>query len=469
MGNGITTITLLIALTASFAYINFRWIKLPSTIGIMFMALACSLLLVVVGQFHNPFLHLPVKFLSRVHFESVVMNILLSFLLFAGSIHVDVKKLKREIIPVASFATISVVLSTVIVGILLYAAFKLFGQQLDLIYCLLFGALISPTDPIAALGILKKAGIPSSLEAKITGESLFNDGIGVALFITLLDVATNGTSKFSIGDVTWLIIREAIGGIMWGFVIGYIGFWLLRSINQVPGRSINYTRYCNGGLLSGLSISCFGFAYNGGGRNYNWKQRKSRGFISTKQRLSRKIWELIDEILNAVLFLLIGFEVLVIPFSMSILYIGLIAIVIVLLARFISVLIPTFILSFRLSFEKNMIPILTWGALRGGISVALALLLPDNMHSYEIVPITYIVVIFSILTQGLTIGKLVRQSVKKRKNPPPPPFLLPPPPSSFSPFTLPPPPPSSSHPSLPPYPPFYNSQCSIFNIQNLNE
>ena len=413
MGNGITTITLLIALTASFAYINFRWIKLPSTIGIMFMALACSLLLVVVGQFHNPFLHLPVKFLSRVHFESVVMNILLSFLLFAGSIHVDVKKLKREIITVASFATISVVLSTVIVGILLYAAFKLFGQQLDLIYCLLFGALISPTDPIAALGILKKAGIPSSLEAKITGESLFNDGIGVALFITLLDVATNGTSKFSIGDVTWLIIREAIGGIMWGFVIGYIGFWLLRSIDQyqvevlitlaivMVGYYLAYQFHVSGLLtmvVAGIIIGNKGRA--------EALSAQSKDYLG-------KFWELIDEILNAVLFLLIGFEVLVIPFSMSILYIGLIAIVIVLLARFISVLIPTFILSFRLSFEKNMIPILTWGALRGGISVALALSLPDNMHSYEIVPITYIVVIFSILVQGLTIGKLVRQSLKK--------------------------------------------------------
>lgn len=416
MGNGITTITLLIALTASFSYINFRWIKLPSTIGIMFMALVCSLLLVLLGQFHNPFLHLPVQFLSRIHFESVVMNVLLSFLLFAGSIHIDVKKLKKEMIPVASFATISVVLSTVIVGVLLYLVFKLFGQHLDLIYCLLFGALISPTDPIAALGILKKAGIPSSLEAKITGESLFNDGIGVVVFITLLDVANNGMSNFSFGEVTWLVIREAIGGIVWGFVVGYIGFWLLRSIDQyqvevlitlaivLVGYYLAYQLHVSGLLAMVVAGIIIG----------------NKGRAEALSELSRdylgKFWELIDEILNAILFLLIGFEVLVIPFSLSILYIGLIAILIVLFARFISVLIPTFFLSFRLSFEKNMIPILTWGGLRGGISVALALSLPITMHSNEIVPITYIVVIFSILVQGLTIGKLVKGQRSKVKD-----------------------------------------------------
>jgi CPA1 family monovalent cation:H+ antiporter len=412
MGNGITTITLLIALTASFSYINFRWIKLPSTIGIMFMALVCSLLLVLLGQFHYPFLHLPVKFLSRVHFESIVMNVLLSFLLFAGSVHVDVKKLKKEIITVASFATISVVISTVIVGFLLYGTFKLFGQQLDLIYCLLFGALISPTDPIAALGILKKAGIPSSLESKITGESLFNDGIGVVLFIMLLDIANNGMSNFSLGEVSWLVVREGLGGIAWGFMIGYIGFWLLRSIDQyqvevlitlaivLVGYYLAYQFHVSGLLAMVVA----GIIIGNKGRTEALSEQ-SRDYLG-------KFWELIDEILNAVLFLMIGFEVLLIPFSMNIVYIGLIAIVIVLLARFISVLIPTFFLSFRLSFEKNMISILTWGALRGGISVALALSLPDEMHSNEIVPITYIVVIFSILVQGLTIGKLVKRSIK---------------------------------------------------------
>lgn len=412
MGTGITTITILIALTAAFSYINFRWIRLPSTIGIMIMALACSLLLVVIGQIHSPFLHLPVQVLSKVHFESVLMNIMLSFLLFAGSIHIDVQKLKTEMVPVATFATISVVLSTIIVGMLMYIVFRLFGQHLDLIYCLLFGALISPTDPIATLGILKKAGIPVSLETKIAGESLFNDGIGVVVFVTLLDVASNGMANFSIGEVTWLVIREAIGGIAWGFVIGYIGFWLLRSIDQyqvevlitlavvLVGYYLAYIFHVSGLLTMVVA----GIIIGNKGRSEALSEQ-SRDYLG-------KFWELIDEILNAVLFLLIGFQVLVIPFSMSLLYIGLIAILIVLLARFISVLIPTFILSFRRSFEKNMIAILTWGGLRGGISVALALSLSKEMHSNEIVAITYIVVIFSILIQGLTIGKLARKSLK---------------------------------------------------------
>lgn len=405
--------TLMIVLTAAFSYINSRFIKLPTTIGIMLISLICSLVIVICGTINPVVVEEPIKLINAIDFETLLMRIMLGFLLFAGAIHIDVHKLKKDLVPIVTFSTIGVLLSTIIVGATMYFVFYLFGLIIPFIYCLLFGALISPTDPIAVLGILKGAKIPSSLEIKISGESLFNDGVGVVVFITILEVALAGPANLSIGQVSLLFIKEAGGGIVWGFVLGYAGVYLLHSIDHYQVEVLITLAMVMGGFLLASVLHISGpLAMVVSGIIVGNKGMSEAVSDITKDYL-KKFWELIDEILNAILFLLIGFEVLIFSFHSKIILIGLLAIVVVLMARFISLFMPTFILSFRRSFERNMIPILTWGGLRGGISVALALSLPANMYRNEFVSITYIIVVFSILVQGLTIGKLAKKLTQK--------------------------------------------------------
>ena len=401
-----TIITLLIVFTAAFSYINFRFFTLPPTIGVMIISLVCSILLVATGFFYPPVSEYAVSVIEKIDFEDLLMEAMLSFLLFAGAIHVDLQKLRQERLPIMVMATVGVLLSTAIVGSLMYFLFGLFGLNINFIYCLAFGALISPTDPIAVLGILKKAKIPSTLETKITGESLFNDGIGVVLFLIILEIANIGLDKLSAGDIGLLFAQEAGGGIIWGLILGYGGFLLLRSIDHYQIEVLITLAMVMGGYafanfmhISGpLAMVVAGIITGNRGKQYAMSDL-------TKDYLN-KFWELIDEILNALLFLLIGFEMLVIEVEGHILWIGLITIGIVLFSRWISVLIPISLLSFRRTFMKGTIGMLTWGGLRGGISVALALSLPQTMFRNELLAITYIVVIFSIIVQGLTIGKV---------------------------------------------------------------
>lgn len=401
-------LTLLIVLTAAFSYINFRFIRLPPTVGVMLIALVCSLLIIAVGVFDPAVVETPVRLIGSLDFEHLVMRVMLSFLLFAGAIHIDVDKLKKELVPILTFSTVGVLLSTAIIGVLMYLCFGLFGMNIPFIYCLLFGALISPTDPIAVLGILKKAKIPPSLEMKISGESLFNDGVGVVVFATILEVAYLGADHVTAGQVAWTFVREAGGGILWGFALGYGGVLLLRSIDNYQVEVLMTLALVMGGYLLATALHISGpLAMVVAGIVMGNKGRAEMS--DTTRSYLGKFWELVDEILNAVLFLLIGFELLVFTFHSKIIFIGLIAIAIVLLARFISVFLPTNVLLFRRSFERNMVPVLTWGGLRGGLSVAMALSLPASMYRNEFVSITYIIVVFSIAVQGLTISRLARK------------------------------------------------------------
>jgi CPA1 family monovalent cation:H+ antiporter len=406
--------TLLIVLTAAFSYINFRFIKMPATIGVMLISLVCSLFIVIIGVFYPSILQKPIAFISSIDFGALLMRIMLSFLLFAGAIHIDVRKLKKELTPVITFATVGVILSTLIIGGCMYFVFRLFDQNIALIYCLIFGALISPTDPIAVLGILKEAKIASSLEIKITGESLFNDGVGVVIFATLLEIAHLGTDNLSLIQVTGLFLKEAGGGIVWGVVLGYAGFFLLRSIDHYQVEVLITLAIVMGGYLVANNLHISGPLSMVVAGIITGNKGKELAMSDLTRDYLGKFWGLLDEILNALLFLLIGFEVLILSFPSRIIWIGLVAIIVVLLARLISVFLPTLILSFRRSFERHMLPILTWGGLRGGISVALALSLPASMHRTEFVSITYIIVIFSILVQGLTIGKLAARLTSKK-------------------------------------------------------
>ncbi len=417
MVTGIYSIlTLLIVLTAAFSYINHRFIKLPATIGVMLISLLCSLAIVGVGKFYPDVLQRPSAIINSLDFENLLMRIMLSFLLFAGAIHVDLNKLKKALVSIATYATIGILISTAMIGAGMYFIFPLFDITIPFIYCLLFGALISPTDPIAVLGILKAAKIPASIEMKISGESLFNDGVGVVVFISILEIAKIGTDNLSVGDIGILFLKEAGGGILWGLVLGYAGFYLIRSIDQYQVEVLITLAMVMGGYLLASYLHISGPLAMVVAGIISGNKGKQLAMSDVTRDYLNKFWELLDEILNALLFILIGFEMMVLSFKGNIIWLGLIAILLVLSARFVSVFLPTLLLSFRRSFERHLIPLLTWGGLRGGISVALALSLPKGEFRDVIVSITYIIVVFSILVQGLTIGKLAKKLTAPASN-----------------------------------------------------
>ncbi len=408
--NFYTIITCVIVLSAIFAYVNTRVIKLPVTIGIMILSLCASLSIVIVSYFFPGLsLHTIRDGITSLDFHDLLMNKMLGFLLFAGAIHINAAELKKERLPVISLATAGILISTFLVGSLTYLLLGWFNIQADYIYCLLFGALISPTDPIAVLGILKRSNIPHSLELKIAGESLFNDGVAVVVFIVLYEIAQQGIDQLSFGSVLLIFSREAVGGLLYGALLGYAGFYLLRSIDNYNVEVLITIAIVMGGYelahqlhISGpLSMVVAGIITGNKG--------KEEAMSDTTRDYLGKFWELIDEVLNAVLFLLIGLEMLVIEANHLLIIVGLIMIAVVLISRFISVSLPLLLLKPFVQFEKHAVTILTWGGLRGGISVALALSLGNDMMKNIFVPITYTIVIFSIIVQGLTIGRVANK------------------------------------------------------------
>ena len=400
-------IAILLTLAALFSYINCRTIKLPTTIGVMLIALLFSLGLIFLGKFFPEIRRWATELLSRVDFDETLLHGMLSFLLFAGALHVNINDLTSQYRVITGLATFGVLTSTFMVGTLTWMLFNpILGIDVPALYCYLFGALISPTDPIAVLGIMKTSGAPQSLKTKIAGESLFNDGIGVVVFLVLLNIVTGG-HEIDPGHIVLLFIQEAVGGALFGFGAGYLVYYMLKQIDNYQVEVLITLALVSGGYAlaetlhfsAPIAIVVAGLLIGNRGRQFAMSDR-------TREHLD-KFWELVDEVLNAVLFVLIGLEVMVISFSFSILVSGAVAILIVLASRFISVSVPILILKNFRSFSPNVIKILTWGGLRGGISVALALSLPTGEHRQLILAITYCVVVFSILVQGLTIGKVV--------------------------------------------------------------
>ncbi|MDX1604586.1 MAG: sodium:proton antiporter [Candidatus Competibacterales bacterium] len=399
---------LLVSLAAVFAWINHRYLHLPTTIGVMVVALGISLLLLLVGHTLYPgAADWAGALLREVDFSATVLEGMLSFLLFAGAMFVNLDALRERRYIVAALASVGVLLSTVIVATLTWLLFTALGIPLPYVVCLLFGALISPTDPIAVLGILKTAGVPKSLETKIVGESLFNDGIAVVLFLVLLEVVTTG--HFDPGAVAVLFVQEALGGALFGLAIGLLVHWMLSRVDQYQVEILLTLGLVMGGyaLASALHLSgpiamvVSGLLLGNHGRVRAMSAR-------TREHLDQ-FWELLDEILNAVLFVLIGLEVLALSFSGRALLAGLLVIPIVLLARLGSVSLPVYLLRPFREFSTGVIGMLTWGGLRGGISVALALTLPAGETRDLLLPVTYVVVLFSLLVQGLTVGRLARR------------------------------------------------------------
>ena len=399
-------ISAIILLAAVFAYINFRFIKWPGTIGIMALSLIFSVVIAFSGSFFPLFSSYVISAVSSVNFQKVLMEIMLSFLLFAGAMHINLTELKKVRLSVITMASVGILISTALIGLFTFLLFRFFDFDIPLIYCLVFGALISPTDPVAVLGILKESKISKSLELKISGESLFNDGVAVVLFIGLSEIAVRGIETVSVSDVALLFLQEAGGGIAFGLMLGYIGFWSLRSIDNYNIEVLITVALVMAGYTLANHIHISGpLAIVVAGILTGNKAKKLAMSDLTRDYLT-KFWELIDEILNAILFLLIGLEMLVIKTSNTLLSLSLLVILLVLISRWISVSLPTLFLRRYITLEKHTLTILTWGGLRGGISVALALSLPEALFRNEFVQITYVVVVFSILVQGLTIGKL---------------------------------------------------------------
>ena len=404
------TVTILVCLSAGFSYLNHRYIKLPVTIGLMAIALVMSLVLLLLGKLGYGIESQAKSFVQSIDFGEALLHGMLSFLLFAGALHVNLDDLLEQKWFIGTLACGGVLVSTAIVGSLTYLGLEWLGHPVPLIAAFLFGALISPTDPIAVLGILKKANAPKRLEIKITGESLFNDGVGVAVFLVLLAMAESG--RVTPGDVGWLLLQEAVGGILLGLVLGYGAYLMLKSIDQHNVEILITLALVMGGYAvadvlhtSGpIAVVVAGLLIGNQGRHLAMSDT-TREYLDT-------FWELIDELLNAILFVLIGLEVLVLSFRDEYLFAGLLAIPLVLFARFISVSLPVQLFRLFEDLTNRATLILTWGGLRGGISVAMALSLPASPYRDAIVTMTYIVVVFSILVQGLTIERLIRATEK---------------------------------------------------------
>lgn len=406
-----------LVLTALLAYMNHRFIKLPTTIGVMAIALTLTLGMVgldVLGLDHG-LREYEELFMSSIDFSDVLMQGMLSFLLFAGALQIDLSALKKYRWQVASLALVGTVVSTAIVGILMWLVLPYIGIALPLLHCLVFGALIAPTDPIAVMGILKSAGAPKPLELVIAGKSLFNDGVGVVIFALLVGVLASGDVP-TIATSSTLLLREAGGGIVFGFALGYVVFHLLKSIDNYQVEVLLTLAAVMGGyaLASHLHISgplamvVCGLMIGNGGR--------ARAMSDNTQRYIDMFWELVDEILNAVLFVLIGLEVILIAFSPALLLGGALAIAVTLGTRWLTVGFPVRALNRWINLPHGSSHVLAWGGLRGGISVALALSLPSSDSRATVLALTYCVVVFSILVQGMTIGRVVRAAIDK---PPP--------------------------------------------------
>ncbi|WP_028297409.1 cation:proton antiporter [Olivibacter sitiensis] len=406
------TFSVLIVLSAIFSYVNERFLRLPATIGVMVIALLISLGLILTDKMIPHIFEEFSGFISNIDFTEVLMGAMLNFLLFAGAIHIHLSDLKEQKAPVIVFSTVSVIISTFVVGFLLFYVLQWLNMGIPLIQCLVFGALISPTDPIAVLGILKQAGVPKSLETKVAGESLFNDGVAVVVFIIMLSIAQGQDVDLSVGSVTWLLVKEALGGVGLGLLLGFVASTAIGKINNYKVEVLITLAVVMGGHLvakamhmSGpLAMVTAGLVVGNYGRKVSMSE-VSREYLD-------KFWELVDEIMNAILFLIIGFELIVITNIGDYWLIGIISIAMVLLARLVSILLPVKIIPMKTKFNKATITILVWGGLRGGVSVALALSIDNYLNKELLLSITYYVVLFSILVQGLTIGKLTNYAKK---------------------------------------------------------
>ncbi len=409
-------IAILLGLTALFGWLNHRFIGLPMTIGMVVFGLV-SALLILAADALIPGVTIDddlIKFLKGVDFYDTLMKGMLGFLLFAGALHVDLNAMIRRRYAITLMATFGVLLSTALVGAGAWLVFQALGLDVPFMVCLVLGALISPTDPVAVMGVLKIVKVPPSLEAKIAGESLFNDGVGVVVFAIVVALAFHtGAKPLDAADVAILFIKEAAGGAILGIVTGGIVHYMMRGIDEYVTEimltlalvTVTYAVALQLHLSPLIAVVCAGLLIGNIGSEKSMSE-------TTREHL-HSFWTLIDEILNAILFLLIGLEVVLLQFDLAPFVAGLIAIPLVLLARFLSVGASVVMLRPFSRFSEGAIWVLTWGGLRGGISIALALSLPESGDKATLLTVTFVVVVFSVVVQGLTIARVIRRVVPR--------------------------------------------------------
>jgi len=407
----LSIITILIIISAAFSYLNERFVKLPDTIGVMTMSVVASIIVLIIGRIGDEKANLLTRLAHNINFSEVLLNVMLGFLLFASALHFDYQKLKALRRPVLILSTLGVVVSSGVFGGLLFGAAYLLHIDIPLIYCFLFGALISPTDPIAVGAIITKSRIPPKLATVISGESMFNDAVGLILFVTILGITKQSSNRISVLETLRSFGTQVIGGVLIGLVMGFIAYRLIRSIKEfqtiflislaiVLGISVLANLFRASiplaAVVAGLVV----------GNNSFGKDHPATQFLN-------RVWQLLDGILNTILFVMIGLQLLILPFLRHYWLMGLISIVIILIARMISVSLIAF---FELR-KVNLVnlSILTWAGLRGGISIAMALSLPLSPYREVILSCCYFIVIFSVIGQGLTLNKLVDKAVRKDK------------------------------------------------------
>lgn len=402
----------LLCIVVVLGFINNRYIRLPDTIGVTTAGLFMSIALLVAGQFSPGIMAWAVGVVDRVDFYELVFHGLLGFLLFAGALHTNVDKLRAHIVPISALATVSVGISTAVIGYLLHYALAFVGVDIGLLYCLMFGALISPTDPIAVMSILKKHALPEGLQTKIAGESLFNDGTGVVAFLTLVGIvgaidAGNAAAMPTVGGVGMLLLKEIFGGLLFGLVAGALGLLVLRNLVGHQLEIMVTLALATAGYAAAealhvsapIAVVVMGLMVGNLGPKYAFSE-------GTEEHLFG-FWELIDELLNLLLFSLIGIKMLALQFTSGHLLVALVAIPVALAGRLVSVLMPSLMLRLFLEKTPHSVKIMTWGGLRGGISIALALSVPAFPEKNYLIAATYGVVLFSLLVQAVTLGRLL--------------------------------------------------------------
>jgi CPA1 family monovalent cation:H+ antiporter len=405
-----TAIAVVLSFAAAASYLNHRYMHFPPTIALMAVSLTLSLIVVALGTANVIDQELIREFVESLHFDEVLLHGFLAYLLFAGALTIDISALRGVMVQTATLATFSVVASGAIAGTLFWGIATLFGFEISLVHGLLFGALIAPTDPVAVLGILKRAGAPKTLETTMAGESLFNDGVGIVIFLTLASVAFAGKEAV-LSDVGGFLLLEAGGGAILGLALGWITYRLMRPIDDYSVEVLLSLAMVSGGYALATALHMSGPIVVVVAGIIIGNQARSMAMSDITRRYLDNFWELLDDILNAVLFALVGLEVVAVHLDWHYAMAGLLAIPVVLVARLISVAVPgaTFHVIGLVPFKRNVLAALTWGGLRGGISIALALSLPTSPERDLLVTTAYIVVTFSVLVQGLTFGRLIKR------------------------------------------------------------
>jgi CPA1 family monovalent cation:H+ antiporter len=409
--NFFSIITSLFAISSVFSYINARWIKLPGVIGVMLLAIFSALVTVFAGKMFPQFTRLITDLSASIDFSTTLLDILLGFLLFASALHFDIKKLRSNLKGVLIISTVGVLLSTLIFGSVFFYVVDLIGLDVPFIYCLIFGALVSPTDAVAVAALLKETKMPSRLETIINGESLFNDGIGIVLFVTFVGLAATPDASFSLAHTSILFAQEVFGGLALGLALGWIAYRMIRAIRDFQTIvMISLTLVMVISVLGSVLHVSIPLAVVAAGLLIG-SNPFGKGEESKLNEYLEQIWKLLDELLNTILFVLIGLQMVSVSFSSAYFIAGGIAIIILLMARMLSIFLPIVLLRRSLKIKYNSILILTWGGLRGGISVALALSLPLSPYRELILTASFCIVVFSIIVQGLTLNKVVNKLV----------------------------------------------------------